>query len=50
MYEVFSAAMKELDDGSSIEVWPDHGWWKLTVDNGAITEIGSDYVEEDETE
>lgn len=48
MSEWFEAVAPSLEDGSSIEVWPDEGSWKRTVVGGEASE--TEYGECDDEE
>lgn len=48
MSEWFEAVAPSLEDGSSIEVWPDEGSWKRTVVGGKASEAEYGECDDDE--
>lgn len=36
MYDVFSAVLKECENGSYVKIWPDSGMTKISVKNGEV--------------
>ena len=36
MYEVFTAVLKECEDGSYVRIWPDNGETLISVENGKV--------------
>ena len=37
--QAFRTGLKECDDGSHVDVYPDNGMWSLNVEDGEVVEI-----------